>query len=397
VNADLLARYARLVVEAGANLQPGMTLVVRGDVEQAEYVRALVRAGYAAGARDVQGFYSDQQAMRTRIELAPDDGLGWVPEWQLDRLRSMVDAQTVYLAITNDPRPQLFDDLDPGRVARAHDTALRVLTRELTSDYAWTLVAAPSPGWAEAMFGEPDLARLEEAFVRCLRLDEDDPAAAWRERLDELRARAAQLDALGLDAVHFRGEGTDLTVGLLPWSRWMCADMTSSQGHTRAPNLPTEEIFTTPDPARTQGTVAAMRPLVRDGVAVEGLRMRFEDGVVVEMSADTGQELIEAQLDRDAGARRLGEVSLVDGSSRIGQTGLVYFETLFDENATCHIAYGHAYADAVEAGGRSVEELRINVSSVHTDFMIGGPGVDVDGLLADGTVVPLLRREAWQI
>jgi aminopeptidase len=177
----------------------------------------------------------------------------------------------------------------------------------------------------------------------------------------------------------------------------MCADMTSSQGHTRAPNLPTEEIFTTPDPARTQGTVAAMRPLVRDGVAVEGLRMRFEDGVVVEMSADTGQELIEAQLDRDAGARRLGEVSLVDGSSRIGQTGLVYFETLFDENATCHIAYGHAYADAVEAGGRSVEELRINVSSVHTDFMIGGPGVDVDGLLADGTVVPLLRGEAWQI
>jgi aminopeptidase len=397
VNADLLARYAQLVVEAGANLQPGMTLVVGGDVEQANYVRAFVRAGYAAGARDVHSFYGDQQVTRTRIERAPEDGLGFVPEWQLERLRSMVDAETVYVAITSAPQPQLFDDLDPGRVARAHDTPLRTLTRELIRDYAWTLVAVPSPGWAQAMFGEPDVARLEEAFVRCLRLDEPDPAAAWRARLAELRTRAAQLDALRLDAVRFRGEGTDLTVGLLPWSRWTCADLTASTGHTRAPNLPTEEIFTTPDPARTHGTVAATRPLVRDGVVIEGLRMRFEEGVVVEVSADTGQELVEAQLDQDAGARRLGEVSLVDGSSRIGQTGLVYFETLFDENATCHIAYGLGYVDAVDGAGRSAEELRVNVSSVHTDFMIGGPGVEVDGLLADGTVVPLLRAEAWQI
>jgi aminopeptidase len=397
VNAEQIARYAQLVVEAGANVRPGMTLVVGGDVEQAEYVRAFVRAGYAAGARDVHSFYSDQQLVRTRIELAPEDGLGFVPDWQLERLRSLVDRETVYVAITNDPVPHLFDDLDPARVSRAHDTPLRALTRELIRDYAWTLVAVPSPGWAQAMFGEPDVARLEEAFARCLRLDEADPAAAWRSRLAELRARAAQLDALALDAVRFRGEGTDLTVGLLPWSRWTCADMTSSQGHTRAPNLPTEEIFTSPDPARTQGTVAATRPLVRDGVVIEGLRMRFEDGVVVEASADTGIEIVEAQLDHDEGARRLGEVSLVDGSSRIGQTGLVYFETLFDENATCHIAYGLGYVDAVEQDGRSPEELRVNVSSIHTDFMIGGPGVDVDGLFADGTVVPLLRNETWQL
>jgi aminopeptidase len=397
VNADLIARYAKLVVEAGANLKPGMTLVVGGDVEQAEYVRAFVRAGYAAGARDVHSFYSDEQVTRTRIELAPDDGIAFVPEWQLERLRSMVDAETVYVAITNAPHPQLFDDLDAGRVARAHDTPLRTLARELIGEYAWTLVAVPSAGWAQTVFGEPDVARLEEAFVRCLRLDEPDPAAAWRARLAELRTRAAQLDALQLDAVHFRGGGTDLLVGLLPWSRWTCADMTSSQGVTRAPNLPTEEIFTTPDPVRTQGTVAATRPLVRDGVVIEGLRMRFEDGVVVEATADTGIELIEAQLDRDQGARRLGEVSLVDGSSRIGQTGLVYFETLFDENATCHVAYGLGYPDAVDRAGRSLEELRVNVSSVHTDFMIGGPGVDVDGLLADGAVVPLLRNETWQI
>jgi aminopeptidase len=226
----------------------------------------------------------------------------------------------------------------------------------------------------------------------------DDPAAAWTARIDELQRQTQVLNDLALDAVRFHGPGTDLTVGLLPRSRWRSGLATSSFGHTRAPNLPTEEIFTTPDPSRTSGFVRATKPLVRDGVLVEGLRMRFDEGEIVEVEADSGVELVRRQLDVDAGARRLGEVALVDGSSRIGETGLVFFDTLFDENAACHIAYGVSYLEGLDDyEGKTRAELGVNESAVHTDFMIGGPEVEVDGISVGGTVVPLLRQNAWQV
>jgi aminopeptidase len=398
MNDELLARYARLVVEVAANVKPGMELVLLADVAHAPLVRALARAGFEAGVRSVQPVYGDQHVLRARIELAPAEALDFSPEWQLERARSFVDGSTVLVYVGNDPEPRLFDRLDPARVGRAYDTPLRALNRQLLGEHSWTVVAAPTVGWATAMFGEPDLARLEDAFVRCLRLDEPDPAAAWRARFAELDVRAQALDALALDAIRFRGAGTDLTVGLFPGARWVSAAVTSGLGHTRVVNLPTEEVFTTPDPARTEGYVTATRPLVCQGVLVERLRLRFERGVAVEATADTGVEIVRAELATDPGARRLGEVALVDGSSRIGQTGLVYFDTLFDENATCHIAYGLGYEDAIPgSAGKTREELGINDSSVHTDFMIGGPGVDVDGILRDGTIVPLLREDAWQL
>jgi aminopeptidase len=243
------------------------------------------------------------------------------------------------------------------------------------------------------MFGEPDVERLWELVEFCVRLDVDDPVEAWRDHVKRLERRARRLNELRLDAVRFSGPGTDLTVGLLPESRWQGAESLTAEGLPYVANMPTEEVFTTPDSRRTEGRVRATRPLAMHGRVVRGLEMRFEAGRIVDVTADEGADFVRGQLASDDNASLLGEVALVDGTSRIGETGLTFFEGLYDENTTCHVAYGGAYAEAVE--GEPGEG--VNVSTVHTDFMVGGPEIDVDGTLADGTVVPLLRRDVWQL
>ena len=256
----------------------------------------------------------------------------------------------------------------------------------------WTVIGVPNEGWAEQMFGEPDVERLWRALEFCVRLDEEDPVAAWRAHVARVAGRARRLDELRIDAVRFRGPGTDLTVGLLPESRWVGCESLTAAGIPYVSNMPTEEVFTTPDCRRTEGVVRSTRPLAIYGRIVRGLAVRFEQGRIVDVDADEGADVIRGQLATDERAPFLGEVSLVDGDSRIGQTGLTFFETLFDENATCHIAYGAAYLEAVD-GGKAIDG--VNVSNVHTDFMIGGPEVGVDALLRDGTEVQLLRDDVW--
>ena len=255
----------------------------------------------------------------------------------------------------------------------------------------WTVVGVPTAGWARTMFGEPDLERLWQLVEHCVRLDADDPVAAWQEHVRRLEARARRLDELGIDALHFRGPGTDLTVGLLPESRWQGVESETAAGIRYVANLPTEEVFTTPDCRRTEGHVRSTRPLAVHGRVVEGLEVRFEGGRIVDVGAASGAEVITGQLASDERAAFLGEVALVDGRSRIGQTGLTFYETLFDENATCHVAFGGAYVEAVEGGAID----GVNLSTVHTDFMIGGPEVDVDAVTPDGRVVPLVRSDVW--
>ena len=388
-------RYAELVVRVGANVQQGQLVDVVAGLEHATLARAVARAAYRAGARYVDVRYVDPHIRRALIESdRSDDILSWTPPWLLTRERAFGDEHAAVVALTGDAEPDLLADLPGERVGKARMVELakeasRQTTEQLTN---WTVAGVPNAGWATQVFGEPDVDRLWGLVERCVRLDEPDPAAAWRAHIDMLGRRAAALDALAIDALHFTGPGTDLTVGLLPQSRWMGVESETVDGVTFVANMPTEEVYTTPDARRTEGVVSATMPLSVYGTIVKGLRMRFAGGRIVEVAADEGADVIRGQLATDEHAAALGEVALVDGTSRVGHTHTTFFDTLFDENATCHIAYGDAYAEAVE-GGR-IEG--VNVSSVHTDFMIGGPGVSVDAVTRSGSTVPLIRDETWQ-
>jgi aminopeptidase len=400
---DRLGRYAELAVRVGANVQPGQDVIVTGLVEHAEIARSLARESYRAGARHVMIVYGDLHLRRAQIELGPQEELGWSAPHLMELYRRAFDDNPALLSLTGNPDPDLLGDLDPALVGRSEPKELRKLSLELVSgrQVNWSVVAAPNEGWATQVFGGPDLEGLWEAVAVATRLDTPDFVGAWREHAAMLQARADSLNARAFDAVRFRGPGTDLTIGLIPGGRWKCATNETVTGIEHIPNLPTEEVFTSPDWRRTEGHVRSTLPLLAAGTRVEGLELRFENGKVVEANAKTGAEIIREQLAMDEQAPYLAEVALVDGSSAIKKTGLIFHDTLFDENAACHIAYGSGFPETIDGGSElSREELLargVNVAGVHTDFMIGAPDVDVVGLDADGAETPIIHGDAWQL
>jgi aminopeptidase len=393
-----IERFAELVVRAGVNVQPGQGVVIDTDTAHVEIARAVVEAAYQAGAAWVETNWSDGPMQRSAFDHASLEELTRTRPWALARIEEWAAAGVASIALVGDPDPHVFDGADPAKVAARRMEETQARRRALFGRMRWSIVAAPNPGWAEQIFGEPDVDRLWEAVGTAMRLDSPDPAAEWQARSAMLQARAQTLDALELTEVRYVGDGTDLTVGLPADVRWTGGGMIDPNGISYLPNIPTEEVFTSPDRRRADGTIRVTKPMVIAGQLVTGLRVTFADGQITDVQADEGAELVRAQVRTDEGASRLGEVSLVDKDSRIAKAGIVFRNTLFDENAGCHVAWGQSFPFAV-ADGMTMSEperaaLGLNMSSVHTDVVVGGDGITVTGTGPKGTV-DIIRDDEW--
>jgi aminopeptidase len=391
-------RLAKLAVEVGANVQEDQIVAITFAPGMEELVYAITRRAYERGARFVDPFVFDGRIKRIRLESAREETLQFVPEWWGQRALALGDNKAARISIAPSPDPGVLDGVDPRRAALDDLPFLKEMPTLIKNRSTnWTIVPFPTPAWATKV--HPDLApaealqRLTDQLAHILRLDTDDPTAAWRARGDELVSIAGRLSDRGFDALHFRGPGTDLRVGLFKGSTWKAARLDTVWGLQHYANLPSEETFTTPDPTRTEGTVTATKPLDVSGTVIEGLRVRFEGGRAVEIDADVGADVLRGRAAKDEGAARLGEVALVDNAGRIAESGSVFFNTLLDENAASHIALGNAYRDAVAES----DWPKINESQIHIDFMIGSRHVDVVGLDADENETPVLVGGDWQI
>jgi aminopeptidase len=396
-----LETYAQLAVQVGLNLEQGQDVLIIADLEQAELVRAIARAAYEAGARYVDVKYVDAQLTRIRTDLSPDEALGWSPPYTMQQIVDLADHRGAVVQISGPPDPAIYEGADGERLSRNSPVEFRRVYLDQVNEgrFNWVIVAGPTPAWAQRVFGEPDTARLWDAVARAVRLDEPDPAQAWRDHIGRLSERAAALTERGFDGVHLRGPGTDLRVGLPAGAIWGCAATKTAWGRDFVPNMPTEEVYTTPHAARTEGVVRSTKPLVLLGQVVRDIEMRFEGGRAVEIRAAEGEDVLRENMATDANASRLGELALVDADSRVGKTGITFYDTLFDENAASHIAYGEGLPDALPGGAEMSWDEReaagINHSAVHIDFMIGSPEVDVDGIEEGGAAVPIMRDGDW--
>jgi aminopeptidase len=397
---------AEVAVRVGLGLKAGQELVMTASIDALPLARRITEQAYRAGASLVTTLYSDDETALMRYRLAPNESFDRAAKWLYDGMGTAFKSGAARLAIAG-ANPMLLSNEDPEKVGRANRAvsiayrpALELITRH---EINWTIVASATPAWAAAMFpnDDPDtaLTRLWNAIFKTSRVDSDDSVNAWKTHDATLQKRAAFMNEKRYSALHYRGPGTDFRLGLADDHVWMGGGTTAGNGLYCIPNIPTEEVFTTPHKDRADGTVRASKPLSYQGTMIEGIEVRFEKGRIVQARATRGQGVLDKLLDTDDGARRLGEVALVPHSSPIAQSGLTFLNTLFDENAASHIALGQAYTSCLRDGDKlTPEELAArgaNDSLIHVDWMIGSGELDIDGISASGTEEPLMRRGEW--
>ncbi len=403
---DKLDRLAQVAVRVGLNLRPGQELVMSASIDALPLVRRITEHAYKAGAVLVTTLYGDEQTSLMRYQYAPDDSFDRAATWLSDGIAAAFRSGAARLAIAGG-NPSLLSGQDATKVARANvaaskagKPAMEMITRH---EINWTIVASATPAWAAAVFPhEPDeiaLAKLWDAIFAASRVDTPDPVAAWLDHGERLKKRVDFMNARRYSALQYRAPGTDLRIGLADDHLWAGGGSLAGNGIVCQPNIPTEEVFTTPHKDRVDGIVRATKPLSHQGTLIENISVRFEGGRIVEAEATQGQDVLQRLISTDDGARRLGEVALVPHSSPIAKSGLLFWNTLFDENAASHIALGQAYSTCLIGGEKMNDEQLAakgaNSSLIHVDWMIGSAAMDVDGITADGTAEPLMRSGEW--
>jgi aminopeptidase len=403
---EKLDRLAEVAVKVGLGLQEGQELIMSAPMDALHLARKITEQAYKAGAKLVTTFYGDDPSVLARFQYGQDASFDYAPTWLQDGIANGFRSGAARLAIAG-ANPALLAKQDPAKVARANvaaskagKPAMELITRH---EINWTIVAAATPDWAKLVFpGEPEesaVAKLWEAIFAASRVNVEDPVAEWKQHGERLKKRVDMLNAKRFSALHFNGSGTDLKVGLADDHLWAGGGTTAGNGVYCQPNIPTEECFTTPHKDRVDGVVRASKPLSHQGTLIENIAVRFEGGKIVEATATAGEDVLNRLISTDDGARRLGEVALVPHNSPIAQSGILFWNTLFDENAASHIALGQAYSTCLIGGEKmdtaQLASLGANESLIHVDWMIGSAEMDVDGIDADGTAEPLMRKGAW--
>lgn len=406
---NLLKKYAQLIISKGLNVQKGHTLALTIDVEQVHLARLLTEAAYEKGASEVIVDYTDDFITRQRLLHASDEVLTNVPQYTVDKSLALLNKKASRLVVKSS-NPNAFATVDPKRLSettRATAIALEEQSRAIQANkVSWNVAAAAGREWAALVFPElktsdQQVDALWDTIFKLNRIYEDDPIAAWDAHEAELLEKATRLNQEQFDALHYTAPGTDLTLGMPKNHIWEAAGSLNAQGETFIANMPTEEIFSAPDYRRADGYVTSTKPLSYAGVIIENMTFTFKDGKIINVTAEKGQETVQRLIEENDGARSLGEVALVPHKTPISLSGLIFFNTLFDENASNHLAIGTAYAFNVEGGtemtSQELDEAGLNRSSTHVDFMIGSEQMDIDGIRADGTAVPIFRNGEWAI
>tara|TARA_B100000214_G_scaffold141607_1_gene101232 strand:- start:618 stop:1874 length:1257 start_codon:yes stop_codon:yes gene_type:complete len=405
-DVKMLDRLAEVSIRVGLNLQEGQDLIITGPVEALPLVRRLSAEAYRNGAGIVTAMLSDDELALTRYQYASDESLDSAPEWMFKAMGDAFDNNTARLAISAS-NPLLLSEQDPARVARAAKSmslaAKPAMERITNFNTNWNVLAYPVLAWAKQVFPDKKddeaVSALAEAIFSISRVDNEDPITAWKVHQETLTERQNWLNEKDFYALHYTAPGTDLTIGLADGHEWKGGASLAKNGITCTPNIPTEEVFTTPHADRVEGVVRASKPLVLRGNVIEGIEVRFEGGKIVEAKADKGEEVFKQLIETDEGARKLGEVALVPHSSPISASGLLFYNTLYDENASCHIALGQCYSKCFKGDiGKDPEKIAEaggNSSNIHVDWMIGSGEMDIDGISKDGTRTPVMRKGEW--
>lgn len=401
-----LEKYAELAIKVGVNVQKGQTLVVNAALDSAEFVRLIVKKAYEAGAHNVIVNWNDDEVSRTKYELAPDEAFNEYPEWRAKEVEELAEKGAAFMSIVSSS-PDLLKGINSERIGNFQKAAGKALSnyrKMIQSDkISWTVIAAPSQAWADKVFpdapAETRVAKLWDAIFKATRSDLDNPVQAWTVHDETLHEKVDYLNNKRYKKLHYTAPGTDLTIELPEKHLWVGAGSVNEKGHEFMANMPTEEVFTVPLRTGVNGTVSSTKPLSYGGNIIDNFKVTFENGRIVNVQAEEGEEILKQLVETDEGSHYLGEVALVPFNSPISQSNLLFYNTLFDENASNHLAIGSAYAFCIEGGKQmSSEELKehgLNDSLTHVDFMIGSAEMNIDGITADGKAEPVFRNGDW--